>query len=307
MIKLTDYPTPFAGVSLGVIGISAFWGAIDIGAIIAACLLLPIIIKFISHPKLLVQDLKHPTVGSVIPTMAMSMMLMSQAIRLFLPITAITLWLIAVILHIIFFSVFTYHRLRDWKIDHVVPSWFVPPIGIVVACLTVPTQSLTPLAHILLYFGIISYTIMLPLVIYRLSLGSKIEDARKPTLAILAAPASLTLAGYFAIVASPNMLLVLILFSIAIVMTISVYIMLFHMLRLSFSPAFAAFTFPLAISATAMMKMSQWTITQVSLYHYAKYFHAIALIEGVLATLVISYVLSLTIKHIINKHLLVET
>ena len=303
MKKCDDYPTPFAGVSLGVLGISAFWGGLQYGAIIACALLFPILVKFIRQPRCLIDDLRHPTVGSVVPTLAMSMMLISHAIYPIASVFTIILWSLAVCAHIGFFVVFMYCRLRNWRLDHIVPSWFVPPIGIVVACLTVPAQSLMLYAHIILYFGIISYAIMLPTMLYRLSLGGKVEDMRKPTLAVLAAPASLTLAGYLTLITVPNTLLVLMLFSIAIVMTISVYLMLFHMLKLPFSPAYAAFTFPLAISATAMMKMSYWS-TQHALFHsYSQYFYTAAIIEGILSTLVIGYVLLLTIKYIMTEQL----
>lgn len=301
MIKLKDYPTPFAGVSLGVIGIFAFWGQIYIGAIIAAALLLPVIIKFILHPNLLLEDIKHPTVGSVVPTIAMSSMLVSKALHAVSPILALSLWSIAVTAHLTFFSVFIYHRFREWHINHIVPSWFVPPVGIVVACLSVPSITLLPLAHALLYFGIITYAIMLPTVMYRLALGDKIENTRKPTIAILAAPASLSLAGYLTLATTPNIMLLMILFSIAALMTTSVYIMLFHMLTLSFSPAFAALTFPLAISATAMMKMSIWAKTQPLFQGYAMYFHTTAILEGIIGSLVIGYVLLHTVTHIFHK------
>ncbi len=314
MSKLQQYPTPFAGISLGVAGISLFWASFSssplgmhiiliIGFILAGSLLLPVIGKFLRHPNLLWDDLKHPTVGSVVPTMAMSLMLLSHSLGLcYLPL-GVALWAFAVMLHVIFFSVFTYHQFRKFDLNHIVPSWFVPPIGIVVATLVTPIPELLPVSYILVTFGIVSYAFLLPLVLYRLALGEKIENARKPTLAILAAPASLCLAGYLTITHTPSPLLVLFLLSIAILMTISVYMMLSHLLRLAFSPAYAAFTFPLAISATAMFKFSVWASTQAMFQHAAGYFQAAALIEAVLATSVITYVVLHAIYFLFAAHL----
>lgn len=307
MFQLKTYPTPVAGLALGLLGICAFWAAalsggfianliLITGLILALFLLFPIFGKFVCHPHLLFADIKHPTIGSVVPTMAMALMLLSHTVGLLSQPLAIVIWTIAVIAHIIFFSIFCYHRLRDFDLNHIVPSWFVPPIGIVVACLTVPATFFLPLAYALLAFGLISYAVLLPIVLYRLTLGDKVEDARKPTLAILAAPASLTLAGYLTLVHSPNALLVVILFSVSTLMTVSVYLMMLHLLRLPFSPACSAFTFPLAIGATAMYKLSHWAVVVTLFNSDANFFHYLALTQGVIASVIISYVLLRTIN-----------
>ena len=46
------------------------------------------------------------------------------------------LWLLAVGLHIIFLVSFVYHRAKAFELHHMVPSWFVPPVGIIVACVS---------------------------------------------------------------------------------------------------------------------------------------------------------------------------
>ena len=310
---IKNYPTPIAGLTLGMLGIAAFWGMVIsngvianiilvLVAVIALTLLLPLILKFITHPSSLREDLKHPTVGSVVPTFAMSLMLLSKTIGLGLPKIAVILWLFAVVLHASFFSVFCYHRLRDIDINHIVPSWFVPPTGIVVSCLTVPADFLKPLALVLLVFGVLAYCIMLPLVLYRLSLGSSVEDTRKPTLAVLAAPASLTLAGYLSLSTSPSPFLVIAFFTIAVLMTVSVYMMLINLLtRLDFSPAYSAFTFPLAISATASYKVSIWADSVHLFVEYSCYLFSFAMLEGVVASMMIVYVFQHYIKFLINQ------
>ena len=301
MRYLKQYPTPIAGLALGIAGIAAYWSSIVndiklshailiIAALLVCLLLFPLVIRFITYPRKLLDDLRHPTVGSVVPTFAMSLMLLSHTLGLYSANLAMILWLIAVLLHMSFFVVFCYFRIKDLNLNHLLPSWFVPPIGIVVACLTVPSADFLMLSHILLVFGIIMYAVMLPLVLYRLSFGEKIENARKPTLAILAAPASLTLAGYLSLVQHSNPLLVISLFAIAVLMTVSVYMMFLHLLRLKFSPAFSAFTFPLAISATASFKMSIWVMQYPLLKDYANSLFVFSSIEGVIATVIIAYV-----------------
>tara|TARA_R110000868_G_scaffold8205_8_gene42802 strand:+ start:2634 stop:3578 length:945 start_codon:yes stop_codon:yes gene_type:complete len=300
MLHLPKYPTAIAGLTLGIAGLFVCWSAMvpqagqllsSIGAAIAILLISPLLIKFIRHPHLLRDDLQHATVGSTVPTLAMTLMLISHSFGFFSVALASTIWLIAVILHIIFFTTFSYHRIRDFDLHHMVPSWFVPPIGIVVACLTVPAPMFKPLALVLLAFGILAYAVLLPTMIYRLALRTNVEDARKPTLAILAAPASLNLAGYLTLASHPNPILVILLFGIGLLMTATVYMMLLHLIRLPFTPAFSAYTFPLAISATAMFKMSLWAHTSSLFLPYADWFFVVSIIEITAASLVIGYVL----------------
>ena len=125
-------------------------------------------------------------------------------------------------------------------------------------------------------------------------------DGAKPTIAILAAPASLSLAGLLTVVENPSPLLCAVLLGIAVLMTVVIYLSLFRLLRLPFSPGFAAFTFPLAIGATALFKMSDLVAQYEIGQFYAWELRMLANIELVIATCIITYVAVLFIKNI-NK------
>jgi exfoliative toxin A/B len=313
MLPLKNYPTPIAGLILGIFGIANYWAGLIkhsyvsntvlvLLSLVGLSLLIPLLLKFIRYPRFLLTDLQHPTVGSVLPTMAMSLMYLSHTIALFSYSFAVGLWFFAMALHVCFFLIFCRHRLKERDFHyHLVPSWFVPPIGIVVACLTLPSPSFLIVTHVIVAFGLIMYAIMLPLVIYRLSVGKLIEDGRKPTLAILAAPASLTLAAYLSVVSDPSPLLVVALFGIAVLMTVSVYMMLSHLLRLPFTPAYSAFTFPLAVSATALLKMSVWSQRVPLFSGYQHGFFIASITEGLIASVMIAYVYQHYVKFLTKK------
>ena len=297
--SINRVPTPMAGLALGIASLGAcleHFGhlhgiAQHTAALIAVVLLALIFTKFIMNRQSLKEDLAHPVLGSVVPTAAMATMVVSKTVGLYSDSIQITLWLIAVALHVVFFCAFTYYRLRDFRLFHMVPSWFVPPVGIIVAAVTFPEDSgLYTLAYILLMFGIVTYAIMLPVMLYRMMFVENVADAAKPTLAIMAAPASLSLAGYLNLVTLANPLIVAVLGGIAVLMTAMIYLSLFHLLRLPFTPGFAAYTFPLVISSVAMYKTSTWMYTKSLLAPYAHNVYIFANIEAVIATLVVSYV-----------------
>ncbi|WP_298718498.1 TDT family transporter [uncultured Oceanisphaera sp.] len=288
-------PTPMAGLALGIASLGWCWentglfagGAQALGAAIAAVLLLILVGKFVLHPRLLAQDLAHPVVGSVVPTFAMATMVISSAVGGDM---GAALWLLAVALHLVFLVTFVWHRLKDFRLHHMVPSWFVPPVGIIVAAVASPGGALAPLAQGLLWFGMSCYALMLPMMLYRLIFCAEVPDAAKPTIAILAAPASLSLAGYLTVIGNPSPLLVAVLLGIAVLMTTLIYLAFIKLLRLPFSPGYAAFTFPLVIGATALFKVAalagQWGLDT----HTREQLRVLAGGELMVATLVVAYV-----------------
>ncbi|WP_087018720.1 TDT family transporter [Thaumasiovibrio subtropicus] len=302
-------PTPMAGLALGIASLGLCWeGAIggrffslgavtfdgelirQITAFVAASLVITLLVKFLRHPQLLKDDLAHPVVGSVVPTMAMASMVLSVTLADWFPLLGQAVWLAAVLAHISFLAVFCYHRSREFQLHHMVPSWFVPPIGMIVAAVTFPGGQLDWVASMTLYFGIAAYAVLLPAMLFRLLFDKPVPEQAKPTLAILAAPASLSLAGYLSFVEQPSMWLVALLSVVAVTMTSLVYLLLLRLIRLPFTPGYAAFTFPLVIGATALYKLAEWLCQSGVADHYRDRVILLANIELAVATVMVVYV-----------------
>jgi tellurite resistance protein TehA-like permease len=257
--RLAAVPTPIGGLALGIASLSWLWetrtpadGLIQAsGAALAAAIAVLLVLKFAASPRTLMVELSHPVVGSVLPTLAMATMVVSASVGRLSPALAAALWLSAVAAHLGFLLVFVLHRAREPHLVHMVPSWFVPPIGPVVAVLTVPSEGFHGLAQGLLWFGIVSYAAMLPLMLFRLIFREAVPVAAKPTIAILAAPPNLCLAGYLTFEPAPDPVLAMALLGLGILMAAVVYLAFWELLRLPFSPAYAAFTFPVVIAARA--------------------------------------------------------
>ncbi|MCG7489938.1 TDT family transporter [Vibrio sp. Of14-4] len=297
--KVMGAPTPMAGLALGIASLGWCWENFAplhgygqlFGAVIATVLLVVLAVKFLFHGHLLGQDLAHPVVGSVVPTFAMATMVVSNSLGHFSPMLGDMLWLAAVGLHIIFLVSFVYHRAKEFELHHMVPSWFVPPVGIIVADVSFSgNPDLLFIANGTLLFGMLAYAVMLPMMIYRFMFTHQVPDAAKPTLAIMAAPASLSLAGYLTVVSQPSPVIVGLLFGIGVLMTAIIYLAFFKLLRLPFSPGYAAFTFPMAIGSTALFKLANWMQTSGLDSQYVHQIHMLAGFELIVATGVIAYV-----------------
>ncbi|MCL1059865.1 TDT family transporter [Shewanella gelidimarina] len=309
--RVARLPSPMAGLALAIASLGWSWESMSpsiggnaqiIGALIAAILLLMLVAKFALHPKVLIAELSHPVIGSVIPTFAMGLMVVSAAIGHYSQKLALILWIAAIAIHIIFLFMFIYNRAVDFKLSHMVPSWFVPPIGMIVAAVSFPQGELFQvqnhwIANAILNFGMLSYLVMLPIMLYRLIFCEPIPDAAKPTIAIMAAPASLSLAGYLTISEHPSIVIVGVLLTLALLMTSIIYLAFFNLLKLPFSPGYAAFTFPLVIGATALFKTVTWIMTTYGENSLSINLLLTAKFELIVATIIVTYVAIRYLSH----------
>lgn len=297
-ILLAQVPTALAGLALAIASLGWCWesgsdlkgSAQMAGAFVASLMLFALLLKFILNPELLKKDLSHHMSGSVVPTFAMAVMVVANNINHFSHTSAILLWLVAIALHLIFLVMFTYYRLKDFKFEHILPSWFIPPVGIVVAAVSFPGGELITVANALLLFGLVTYSILLPAMLYRYFLHHKIVEHERPTIAVFAAPASLTLAGYLTLVENPSLFMVSALAVVSLVMTLFIYYSFTHLLRLPFTPAYSAFTFPLVIGATAMFKMAEYLQLNAYSQLVIEVIEFIAYLELIVATMMVVYV-----------------
>jgi tellurite resistance protein TehA-like permease len=297
-IFLASVPTALAGLALGIASLGWSWesgsnfqGQAQMsGALVATVILLVLLLKFVLNPDLLKKDLSHHMSGSVVPTFAMATMVVANNINHFNHQLALSVWLTAIVLHLSFLMAFIYYRVKDFKFEQVLPSWFIPPVGIVVGAVSFPGGELINIANLLVLFGLIAYSILLPTMLFRYFLYHQILEHEKPTIAIFAAPASLSLAGYLTVTEHPSHQVVIILMMIALLMTLFIYFSFNKLLRLPFSPAYSAFTFPLVIGATAMFKTSQYLLINGSSLQLVELVERIAYVELIVATGMVGYV-----------------
>lgn len=273
------------------------------------------------NKKIFRDEVRDPMLSSFLPTIAMSMMLIgsfmaqlsvigsdakSSDIINAATIIGSIFWYLATTLHIIFMVLFFIHVIKkhDFKNNEVYASWFVPPIGIIVSCTVAGSFPTTIIPSILFQviwcFGFAMYIIALPYVLYKIIFADNIHYDRIPTLAIFGAPANLSLAGFISI---PDIkqywgndaywIILIILTILALSTTMFLYVCFFRIFKTKFNPTYASLTFPTAIGALAMLKVSSAISIDDSygstlLSHM---FNIIGYIELGISTMIIMYVL----------------
>jgi len=292
--KLKFYPIALTGLALGIVGLSTSWAIIlhssilYIGALIATCFLAIMFVKNIMHPTVLLEELKSPVAGSVAPTFCMALMIVASVVVDFIPLLGKCLWISAIVIHFVFLGFFLYFRIPKFSLEQMIPSWFVPPIGMVVASVSGYNMGFPILSQYLFYFGFIAYLIMLPIMFYRIIFVTPIEDAQLPSFGIMAAPPNLCLAGYLTAFPNPSIIILYVLVPLALFSTLLVYISMIKVFKIKFSPIYASYTFPLAIGVTAIIKFTNYLNSFNS--EFEAVFKNITIFKLIIATTVIGYV-----------------
>lgn len=254
---LKKYPVPISGLILGLAAVGNLvqsYGEMyrSIFGIISAILFIFMVVKLIKFPAGVKESLENPVVASVFPTFSMAAMLLATYLKPLSQSTAFILWITGVVLHIVLIIWFSKKYAINLKIKQVFPSWFIVYVGIAVASVTGSAFNMASIGQGAFWFGLISYLILLPIVIYRVVTIKEMPEPTLPTLVIFAAPASLLLAGYMNSFETKSMIIVWFLFALSILMYVASILMLIKLLKLKFYPSYSGFTFPLVISGIAM-------------------------------------------------------
>lgn len=270
----------------------------NIFGIFAAIIFILILAKIIIYPKKVAEDLNNPVIASVFPALSMGIMLMATYIKPLFPSLAFGIWVIGLILHMVLILYFTIKYVFNFNIKKVFPSWYIVYVGIVVGSVTAPAFEMTNVGKILFWFGFISYLILLPIILYRITKVKEIPEPALPTIVILAAPASLCLAGYMNSFQNKNMFIVWLLLALSQFTLLYVLVQLPKLLKLPFYPSYSAFTFPLVISALSLKLTNAFLVNAGKEIAILKY---IAKFEELLAVIMVLYVLLRYIVFLFSK------
>ncbi|MEL7646821.1 MAG: TDT family transporter [Sedimentibacter sp.] len=300
---LKKYPVPATGLILGLASAGNLvqsYGEVfrNMFGLAAAVLFLLMLAKMIKFPADVRTSLDNPIIASVFPTLTMGSMILSTYIKPFTPGFAYAMWTASAALHVVLIVLFTKKYVLNFKIKTVFPSWFIVYVGIAVASVTGPAYKMTAAGQTAFWFGLVSYLILLPTVIYRVAKVGDMAEPSLPSLVIFAAPASLLLAGYMNSFEAKNMAIVWFLMVLSMIMYVAVLVFLVKLLRLKFYPSYSAFTFPLVISGIAMKLTNGFLIKTNQPMTWLKF---IVKFQEAAAVLMVIYVLYRYVKFLSEK------
>lgn len=303
--NIINLPVAIAGISLGFSTIASVWEFLGCAlirhfAIIFASICIGLLLmKLLLDPKKVISELKHPVTGSFYFTTTMTLMTISNYLSKYNLILAKCIWLSTIFLHIIMFIIFFVFMRKNFKFEQVVPSWFIPAVGICVSVVTGNPMGFDGLMKIIFYYSFTWLLILVPILIYRVKFyKAEIPSQIKMTLAIFAAPSNLCLAGYLGVF-KPSNIILMVLVPISYILTLYVYTLLPKFLRQPFTLGFASLTFPLAIGVVATQRYTTYLTNIGSKWMWI--FTQIFFLQLIAATSVIGYVVYKTLEMLVES------
>ena len=294
---LRRLPVPAGCLALGLIGLGTLLESISpffllAFGILSVLLQIAVLLKLFL-PGTLSSVFSDTAALSPLAGTSMALMLTAAQLKKALSFPgALWLWYFGLCLHLLIilrFSFLLFYKRAG--LSAVRGSWLLVYVGIAAAAISAPAFGREKIGLFLLLPAAIGAGILLPL-IYRADLQpGNVPPGQKPLFCITAAPVSIWLVGFLSVYGSPSGLFVLVLLCFAQVLYVPALIRCLRCLRSLFSPAFASFTFPFVISASALKQASAflqgpfWT-------------GALLTAECIIALLLCLYVLLLYLRHV---------
>lgn len=293
---LRALPIPICGLILGMASLgnllkSVGWLALgNLLGLIASGLMILVLLKLLLLFHETRAHLSDPIIASVAPTFTMGLMVICTYLVQFPGLAGMVrlLWLGTLFLHFGLMLLFTYRFVikKEVLIEHIYPSWFIVYVGIGV--ISVTSGNFYPaLGQIIFWVALGFYLFLLPFVLHRVFNYRQMAEATLPLITIIAAPGSLCLTGYLKVYSHPQMVLVVSLLLLSQLLYVVVLKMIIPLRRLPFYPSYAAFTFPLVISATALSEATS-ILPITSSWRFA--LQGICWLEIGIASFVVAYV-----------------
>lgn len=297
MIKrLEKMPVPVLPTFVGALTLSNVYNGMGFSTVrhltmwAATIILILYIVKIITYPKVCVNEYKNTVPCSLYAAFDMILMILGSYYFDYLPGFGKTLWAIGLGIHVVHLLVFTYRNvIKERNINTFVPSWFVTYNGIMVSCVVGGAMKAAGILKYVVYYGIIIYFILIPIMIWRL-IKVEVKDSVYHTMAVVLAPCSLCVVSYLNVIKEPKAAMVYLLYACVLASLVFVVVKLPKFFAYSFVPGFAGLTFPMAIGIVASQKMAGY-LTGIGNESLAKTVTQISGIQIYLTTMIIGYVL----------------
>lgn len=303
MNYIKKIPLPMAAVMLALASLGNLLSSYNIVfknilGVISAIILILLTIKIITCWKAVKEEIKHPVIAAVIPTYSMGVMILSAYLKEISFSSGFILWWVGVLIHIGLIIFYSKNFILKFDIKKMFPSTFIVYVGIGVGGITAPAFKLAQLGQAFFWIAFISLIILIPVLGYRTLIVKGIPEPAFPTTVIFAAPAALTLAAYLNSFSEKNINMVMFLAVLVMVLYICGIVYLVQGLRLKFYPSYAAFTFPMVISAIAMKGTNGFLMKAGKEISWLKY---VVKFQEVIATVIVLYVLIRFLMFILKK------
>lgn len=210
--------------------------------------------KLIRHPDAVRAEWSNPVRIAFFPAISVGLVLVATAMhRMGIPL-AEPVWMAGAAAHLVLavgvFSAWIGHR--PFQVVHLNPVWFIPSVGTAAVPLAGFPMGYVEISWLFLAVGLTFWLVLLTLVFNRLVFHDPLPEKLAPTLVIMIAPPAVSFLAWTTMAGGLDAF-GRILFYLAILFTLLVLPQLPRLMRLPFSLAWWAYSFPVAALSVASM------------------------------------------------------
>ena len=288
-------PIPLSGLMLGLASAgNTFSDYRWFFGFFAFTILAILVLKIVLDGRAVLAEIGNNGVIGIMCTFPMATSILSLYLVPTQPTIAYGMWFVSVVLHLALILYFTLLLLPRFKVSMSLPSYFVVYVGITVNGYVAPVHGHPFMGELFVWFGLISLLLLMPPLFYRAFIMRTIPKMLVPTMAIFTAPSSLVLVAYFVAFDSYEAWIVYLLLAMTLV-TYALVLSLFpQIIRNGFLITFSSLTFPMVISAAAVMLSYEYLKGQGYSVEVIGYLGSVM---EVVAVVVVVGVLGLYIRH----------
>ncbi|MBE0453647.1 SLAC1 anion channel family protein [Roseovarius autotrophicus] len=214
--------------------------------------------KALRHPGAVAEEWAHPVSLAFFPAISIALLLFAVVMLERAPGIAHALWLIAVPVQLILTLavVSGWIGSRAFQHGHLTPAWFIPAVGNVVVAVAGVPLGYVEASWFFTSIGLIFWLVLLALVMNRLIFHDPLPERLQPTLVILIAPPAVGYLAWLSLVGEVDAF-ARVLLNGAYLFALIVAVQAPRLLRLPFSLAHWALSFPLAAVTVASFEHAE--------------------------------------------------
>lgn len=227
------------------------WLALGVLAVAAGAYL----VKVALHLPAVRAEWRHPVKLAFVPTMTISLVIVSAAFADRLPTLSAALFWVGAPAQLLL----TLDVLRTWigdprfTLEHVHPAWFIPVVGNLVVPLAGTAHADRQVSWFFFSVGLVYWLALLPIVLGRLVVGGALPGRLAPTLAVLVAPPAVAVLAWTRLGGTFDDPLAQVLVDVTLFQLLLLATQVPALVRLPFAISAWAYTFPLAAATSAML------------------------------------------------------
>lgn len=273
--RLKNFPVSAFSIIMGLAGFSIAWNRAEqvfdpgfaLSSLLLACTTILFVLlaglyalKAVKYPDEVMGEIRHPVKLAFIPSISISLLLLSIAYLHQQPALSWWLWSVGSVVHlgITLYVLSSWIHHTKYEITHLNPAWFIPVVGNILIPIAGVHHAPADVSWFFFSIGVFFWPVLTAIIFNRLIFHGSLPDRFMPTLFIFIAPPAVGFISWFNLTGEVDAFARVLYFT-GLLFTLLLFAQTRYFSRLKFFLSWWAYSFPLAAMTIATLLMAQQT------------------------------------------------